>query len=72
MLTTIQWLDKLAAAHIDFWSRGMLPPSFAPPPKPIKPPEDEDKSGPTDIGHVTGNITLARTHGTFISSESLL
>ena len=50
----------------------MLPPSFTPPPEPIKPPEDEDKSGPTDIGHVMGNITLAHTHGTFISSESLL
>ena len=66
MLTTIQQLDKLAAVCVDFWSCGKLPPSFGPPP------EDEDKSGPTDIGNVMGNITLAHTCGTFISSESLL
>ena len=64
MLLTNQRLDKLAAAKIDFWSRGMLPPSFAPPPQPVlKPPDGDDEDlGPVD-GIVTGNVTLARTRG---------
>ena len=59
-----QRLDKLAAAKIDFWSRGMLPPSFAPPPQPVlKPPDgDEEDLGPVD-GIVVGNVTLACTRG---------
>lgn len=70
MLTTNQRLDKLAAARTDFWSRGMLPPMFAPPPEPTKPAEeDEDESGPTDVEHVTGNVTLARTRGTLLIIE---
>lgn len=63
MLTTNQRLDKLAGARVDFWNRGMLPPSYAPPPEPaISPNEDED-SGPADGHIVTGNVTLARTCG---------
>ena len=63
MLTTNQRLDKLAGARVDFWSRGMLPPAYAPPPEPLKPPDDEKDSGPADGNIVTGNVTLARTHG---------
>ena len=73
MLTTNQRLDKLAAARVDFWSRGMLPPMFAPPREPTKPAEDvEDDNGPTDVEHVTGNVTLARTRGMSNHSKILI
>ena len=36
----------------------MLPPSFAPPPKPIFKPPDDDDEGPVD-SIVAGNVTLA-------------
>ena len=63
MLLANQRLDKLAAAKVDFWSRGMLPPSYAPPPQPIlKPPDDDVDEGPVD-NIVSGNVTLARTRG---------
>ena len=73
MLTTNQWLDKLAAAHVDFWSHGMLPPMFAPPREPTKPAEDdEDDNSPTDVKHVTSNVTLAHTCGMSNHSKILI
>lgn len=59
MLLTNQRLDKLVAAKVDFWSRGMLPPSFAPPPQPVLKPPDDNDEGPVD-SFVAGNVTLAR------------
>jgi hypothetical protein len=59
MLLTIQRLDKLKAAHNDFVHRGLLPPSHAPPPKPVLMPEEDEDGGPIDE-HVTGTVTLAR------------
>jgi hypothetical protein len=59
MLLTIQRLDKLKAARNDFVHRGLLPPSHAPPPKPVLMPEEDEDGGPIDE-HVTGTVTLAR------------
>ena len=70
MLVTNQRLDKLAAARIDFISRGMLPSSYGPPPGAIEPApnhdEREDDAEPTDEPYVTGNVVLARTRGEFL------
>ena len=60
MLLTNQCLDKLKAARSDFVHRGLLPPSRAPPPKPMLMPEEDEDGGPIDE-HVTGTVTLART-----------
>lgn len=65
MLLTNQRLDKLKAARIDFVHRGLLPPSHAPPPKPMLMPDEEEDGGPIDE-HVTGTVTLARTRRTSI------
>ena len=50
----------------------MLPPSFAPPPKPIfKPPDDnDDDEGPVD-SIVAGNVTLAQTQGMLVLDSFL-
>lgn len=63
MLLTNQRLDKLNAARSEFVHRGLLPPSHAPPPKPVLMPEEDEDGGPTDE-HVTGTVTLARTRRT--------
>lgn len=60
MLLTNQRLDKLIRARADFVARRMLPPTHAPPPKPILPPDEDDDTGIIDE-YVTGNVTLART-----------
>ncbi|KAJ7723744.1 hypothetical protein DFH07DRAFT_759380 [Mycena maculata] len=57
MLQTNQRLDKLVAARADFVERGMLPPTYAPPPVD---PEDDD-GGPIDTARVEGNVMPART-----------
>ena len=64
MLLTNQRLDKLNAACNDFVHRGLLPPSHAPPPKPVLMPEEYEDGGPIDE-HVMGTVTLARTRRTF-------
>jgi len=64
MLLTNQRLDKLKAARNDFVHRGLLPPSHAPPPKPVLMPDEDEDGGPIDE-HVTGTVTLARTRRTF-------
>ena len=48
----------------------MLPPSFAPPPKPIFKPPDDDDEGPVD-SIVAGNVTLAQTQGMLVLDSSL-
>lgn len=63
MLLTNQRLDKLKAARSDFVHRGLLPPTHAPPQKPVLMPEEEEEGGPIDE-HVTGTVTLARTRRT--------
>lgn len=67
MLVTNQRLDKLTAARIDFINRGMLPPSYAPPPAPVEHVHDNDEGGddaePTDDPYVMGTVVLARTRG---------
>lgn len=60
MLLTNQRLDKLKAARNDFVHRGLLPPSHAPPPKPVLMPDEDEDGGPVDE-HVMGTVTLART-----------
>jgi hypothetical protein len=64
MLLTIQRLDKLQAARNDFVHRGLLPPSHAPPPKPVLMPDEDEDGGPIDE-RVMGTVTLARTRRTF-------
>ncbi|KAF8871508.1 hypothetical protein BD779DRAFT_1453918 [Infundibulicybe gibba] len=70
MLLTIQRLDKLNATRADFVERGMLPPTYAPPPQPVvlvdegHPNEGDEDVGdvePIDDVHVTGHVVLART-----------
>lgn len=65
MLVTNQRLDKLTAARIDFINRGMLPPSYAPPPAPVEHIHDNDEGGddaePTDDPYVMGTVVLACT-----------
>ena len=63
MLLTIQCLDKLKATRNDFVHCGLLPPSHAPPPKPVLMPEEDEDGGPIDE-HVTGSVNLARTRCT--------
>lgn len=65
MLLTNQRLDKLKAARNNFVHRGLLPPSHAPPPKPVLMPDEDGDGGPIDE-HVTGTVTLARTRRTSI------
>jgi hypothetical protein len=65
MLVTNQRLDKLMAARNDFVRRGLLPPTHAPPPKPMLMPDEDADGGPIDE-HVTGTVTLARTRRTSI------
>ncbi|KAI0281136.1 hypothetical protein BGY98DRAFT_913797, partial [Russula aff. rugulosa BPL654] len=59
MLLTNQRLDKLKAACNDFVHQGLLPPSHAPPPKPMLMPDKDEDGGLIDE-HVTGTVTLAR------------
>ena len=68
MLVTNQRLDKLAAARVNFQTRGMLNSSifYQPDPQPplaIQPPDDanndDDDEGAVD-GNVLGEVTLAR------------
>jgi len=63
MLLTNQRLDKMAAARVDFVDRGMLPPSYAPPPPPVdaRKRDKDDDGWPVDIRKVDGNVVLART-----------
>ncbi|KAG1727187.1 uncharacterized protein EDB91DRAFT_1254011 [Suillus paluster] len=62
MLLTNQRLDKLAAAHVDFVARGLLPASHGPPPRRGLDFVDEgiDNDAP-DIERVQGSVVLART-----------
>jgi len=60
MLLTNQRLDKLKAARNDFTHRGLLPPSYTPPPQPMLIPDEDEDGGPIDE-HVTGTVMLART-----------
>lgn len=62
MLTTNRRSDKLTAARADFVDWKMLPPAYAPPPKPKIPPapDNDDNAGPVD-GLVDGSVVLACT-----------
>lgn len=68
MLVTNQRLDKLAAARVNFQSRGMLSSSIfgqpdAQPPLATQPPDDannDDDDGGAVDGNVLGEVTLAR------------
>lgn len=68
MLLTNQRLDKLAACHIDFKSRGMLSGSCTATiplePPPILPPADDGDSDPTDGPRVLAQVVLAKKRGT--------
>lgn len=73
MLTTNQCLDKLAAAQANFIDHGMLSPTHAPPPLPVKlVDDDEDDLGLINGSVVAGNVVLARTHGKYSCSFHLL
>lgn len=63
MLLTNQRLDKLAAARVDFVSRGMLPTSYIPLQPPPSRGKNDDDGGPVNGAVVEGNVVLARTRG---------
>ena len=68
MLKTNQWLDKLAAMHTDFISRGMLPGGHASGRThshlfPRGDDNESDDEGPADEDVVLGNVVLACARG---------
>ena len=67
MLVTNHWLDKLAAACINFQAWGMLNSSIFNQPDPQSPPVtqptyDEDDNGGAVDGDVLGEVILAKSH----------
>jgi len=72
MLLTIQRLDKLTAARADFVARGMLPPSYAPAPEPVRLRDNDDDEGEPPDEFVDGNVTLARTRRRFFFKFNIL
>lgn len=65
MLLTNQRNDKLAAARVNFVDRGMLRPSYAPPPPAKTSPNEDTDNEPVDGDEVVGNVVLARTRSEF-------
>ena len=61
MLVTNQWLDKLAASHVEFKARGMLDRTpINVDPVPIPQSEDDDHDGDAIDGDVLSEVKLAR------------
>ena len=64
MLVTNQRLDKLAAMHVDFVDRGMLPLTHNCPSKPVDQLLEGDELEYDALDNfVTGNVILARVRG---------
>jgi len=63
MLLTNQRLNKLIRSHADFIAHSMLPPTHAPPLKPILSSNDDNDDIRIIDEYVTRNVTLARARG---------
>ena len=80
MLVTNQWLNKLAAARVNFQARGMLNASIfsghdlpgTQPPPTMRTEVNEDDDGGAVDGDILGEVTLARKPCTFLGFSLLI